>query len=131
MFEDAVVYYYHGDGNERLDGVPARDLTQVDLDGIGLVHRGEIIRARVARGDVVIPLYTKHEADPAPESTDPPKWYQAYQEGETLLGREPQPMLPGETRKSFEARTATVESAGGVITLDFSENEAPAEGEKG
>jgi hypothetical protein len=124
MFEDAVVYYYHGDGDERLDGVPPRDLTQVDLDGIGLVHRGEIIRARVARGDVVIPLYTKHEAAPAPESTDAPKWYQEYQEGETLLGREPQPMLPDETRKAFEARIAT-------LTPEPILEPAPAEGEKG
>jgi hypothetical protein len=131
MFEDAVIYYYHGDGDEHLDGVPARDLTQVDLDAIGLSQRGDIIRARVPRGDGEIPLYTKHESAPPPKSSAPPKWYREYQEGETLVGREPQPMLLGETRKAFEARIATLEPTGSVITLDFTDNEAPAEGEKG
>ena len=58
---------------------------------------------------------------------------QAYQASETEAGREPQSMLPGETRKAFEARIAALEAP-----LDLpseptvpSDHEAPAEGEEG
>lgn len=43
-----VVFHYYGDG-EYIAGVPARDLTQRDIDGLDPTQRRDLMQAKVVR----------------------------------------------------------------------------------
>lgn len=100
--DNNVIYRYepHFEG-EFFYGIPARDLTQADVDRLGPFQQRDAFAPHPGYGT---PLYVKVGTDP-----EPPKWFATKQAD---AGDAPiEPMLLGETKAQYEDRIAAIVAA--------------------
>lgn len=118
--EDAVIYRYEPRfEGEFFRGVPARDLTQRDVDKIDALTW---LNASAPHPLYGVPLYVAVGDD-----GKPPKWFQALQE-KAPDGVVIAPMLPKETQAAYHERIAAMQNppASGDGT---SNDETPPDGD--
>jgi hypothetical protein len=101
--EDAVVYRYepHFDG-EFFRGVPARDLTQADVDRLDPAQQRDAFATHPLYGT---PLYV-----PVDEAA-PPKWWSDKVAAAEERGEGIAPRYDGETKRQYEDRIAAETAA--------------------